>query len=492
MKYRLTILALFFVLKLFASGNPISGVLLDAVSKEPLAYANIDISGKGRTYTTDSLGRFVIKNIAPEDTLEFSLLGYETLKMAANQDVSNVFLQPSDMLLDEVQVLANSLTAKEVVQIAQQNFIKNLSSGPAKKRLFFHTYEKIPFPEDNQINLKRSNFAGMDKKTFLDLYRKLPNEFVEYQNAIVDLYTYNQEAKLVPIDGISLESASEQKLMKEFGIELSDFFKDIEETIDNEEVYYKIRTGILSRKFHGNSEHKAAWESNKTDTVHITAPTKYVKADIMLLIRDYANIESKNWEFLNNPKKYNYTLELTHLNNQQTYKIDFSPKKKGLFEGKMYVSTSDYAILQLDFAYAQDKQTEKFQMFGVGHSMDFKQARVVFEKDTSGYYVKYIAAREHETASIERTISITKNQKRFLIDKKLSEIKMDLQLTFHADSYWELLVLEKSPIDQQQFNNAEQPEAVKYRKELTANPITRENITDLTPLKDLKKLRQRK
>jgi hypothetical protein len=157
----------------------------------------------------------------------------------------------------------------------------------------------------------------------------------------------------------------------------------------------------------------------------------------------------------------------------------------------MYISTQTYAVLQLDYEFDDDKQSETFQILGFGHAVNYKKGRVIFEEGKSGYYIKYINAHQNEFASVDRKLSIMKKQKRFLTDKELNEIKMELNLSFDIDSYWEMLVLEQEEISPQQFKNEEQPLFMKFKKEYAYTPEMWSNRTVIVPSSELKKFKSK-
>jgi hypothetical protein len=496
LKFKLTLLASCLVLSLFANNKPISGVILDAESKEPLAFVNIVVEGQSKGTVSNSEGQFVLdlEGVSANSLVSFSYVGYETLKIKSSElrNSPKVYLKKAHINLAEVQVLSRSLTVKEIIKRVHNNYDKNYPSSARKQRLFFHKYEKAPFKEQNQLVLKKANFVGIDKKTFDDLYKKLPKEFIEYQDALVDLYSDKKESKLIPVKGITLEEGSQQAIFNEFESKLGSFFDDIDKTNANPDVYYKFRTGILSVKMDKSDADESVWKANKNDKLNYTVKTDYVKDEILSLLKDYSNIESKNWEFINKSNKYDYVLDdATILNDEMVYKISFKPKKQGLFEGVMYISTDSFAVLQLDFAFAKGKQSEKFQLLGIGHAINFREGRVIFEKGKSGYYLKYIYARQNEAVSIDRTFSVVKKQKRFFSDKTLNEIKIDAELSFNTQSYREILVLDRDEIDPKQFARAKQPSVMKFKKEFAYTPEIWDNNTVIAPAIELKKYKRK-
>jgi hypothetical protein len=496
MKQLFIIWMLCLVSDLFAITDPITGFIFDAKTKEPLPFANIVVIGQHRGSVSNSEGIFVLDmdNIAPNDTIFFSYMGYETLKVRAAQlrRKTEIYMHQATVNIREVEVLYKSLSAKEIVALARKNYDENHPISTGKQQVFFHNYEKVPFPETNQIILKKSDFVGLDKHTFDEVLSLMPGEFIEYQDALVELYSDGKDHRLVPLQGISLEEESMQALGKEMENRLSTLFDDIQKTQKDEDIYYKFRSGIFSQKLKQDSVNDLIWEEYKNDTLNYTVETEQVKNDVLLLFEEYARLGSKNWEFIKDRNKYKYTKEeVTVYNDELVYRISFIPENRGLFEGIMYVSTTSYAILQLDFAFAEGKQNEKFQFAGFGHLMDFKKGRVIFEKGNSGYFVKYINAQQHELATVDRNFSVMKKQKRTLVDKELNEFKLEVQLAFDIESSWELLVLDREEIDSKQFAGVQQPLFMKFRKEYAYTPEMWNNRTVIVPTSELKKYKRK-
>ncbi len=486
----LVLLLLSPAINITASDKPISGTVIDAKTKTPLPFTNIMIAGQYKGTVSNADGLFVLDdtNLVATDIIIFSYMGYKTLEIEVGklQNKKRIQLHPASINLEEVSVLSRQLSAKEILALVKENYDKNYPAPTNKNRMFYHKLEKVPFPDENQIHVKRSDFAGLDKKTMNEFIAMMPEEFIDYQDAIVDLYRYEGNDRLVPVEGISLVEGSYDQIQKEFEDKLLVLFEDFKESRNDSNVYYKFRSGVFAKKIETNEVNDSLWLEHEKDPDNYTVETSEVKSGIISLINNYADIESKNWEFINDPGKYKYELKpITVYNNELLYQISFVPRNRGLFKGTMFISMSSYAILQLDFAFAQGKQNEKFQLLGIGHAMNFKKARVLFEKGKSGYYLKYITAEQDEFASVDRDFSVKKKEKRFLTDKELSEIKIELNLIFNINSSWELLVLDSKEITQQQFDKVNQPSVIKFRKEYAYTPEMWNNRTVLVPTAEL-------
>ncbi len=471
-----------------ALGNVISGQVLDAETHMPLPFASIAVMGSQLGTISNADGHFVLssESILPTDTLLFSYMGYETMKLAARnfRKSTPVYLRQAEINLNAITVYSRQLTGLDIIARVREHYPVNHPDRSEVRRMFYHKFERTPFPESNQIRVRHSDFVGMDKESLEGFIEMLPDEFTEYQDAIVSFYQHGDEHKLVPEEAISLEEGAMQDLTATIEKKLGAFFEDIEKSKSNEEVCYKFRSGIFAMKADTHPD-SAAVEA-EADSLHYRVSTRQLSKEVSFLLKDYGSLKGDNWEFITKPNRYDYHVnEITVFNEELVYALSFAPRERGLFEGTLYVSTESFAILQLDFAYAPGKRNENFHLLGFGHSMNSKKGRVIFEKGSDGYFVKYIHAQQHETASLERDFTIMKKQKRFLIDKELNEIKLSASLTFETHSDWELLILDRKPLKANDFNLVKQPPVVLFRKEYSNAPDLWDNRTVIAPSTEL-------
>jgi hypothetical protein len=497
MKHLLNTILFFSVINLYASVKPITGVVLDAETKEPLAFANIAVEGTNKGTVSNIEGHFVLnmEGIDANNLVLFSYMGYKTLKISVAElkSKTKVYLQPATVNLQSVPVLSRSLTAREILKLIEQNYEKNYPTSSNKQRIFFHKYEKsLFFNNENNLTVKKTNFVGMDKTTFNDLMKKMPKEFIDYQDAIVDLYNNGKESRLIPVEGISLEEGSQQVLAKEFENKMKTLFSDIQKSMKDKKLYYKFRSGIFSKKIGHKGKVDSIWNEDIWDDKNYHIKTDEVKTNVTNLLKKYSTIDSRNWEFITKPRKYNYKLkEITTFNDDLVYEIAFTPQSNGLFKGRMFVSTTTFAVLRLDFAFETGKQSEKFHALGIGHSTNYRKGTVIFEKGDTGYYAKYIYAQQKESVSVDRNISIMKKKKQLLFDKSVNKIKIKTDLDFNVNSYQELLVLEREGVENQAIEKIKQPQRMKFRIEFAYTPEMWQNRTVIAPTSELKKYKRK-
>ena len=101
--------------------------------------------------------------------------------------------------------------------------------------------------------------------------------------------------------------------------------------------------------------------------------------------------------------------------------------------------------------------------------------------------LKYINAHEQESASIERSLTFKRKEKRFMWDKTLNRLNMDLEMNFNISSQVELLVMDRTELSSEDFNAIQQPEKFTVRKEISNSPDIWKNQTVLAPSTELSK-----
>jgi hypothetical protein len=497
MRYLLIVLIFSVFMELLSAREPITGTVLDAETRQPLPFTNIVVEGKNMGTVSNIEGYFVLDKdgISPNDVIVFSYVGYKVVKMPVVDLLAGektIYLSPATVTIGNVNVSSKSLSAEQILRRVRKNYDENHPNLMHKQNIFFHKYEKTPFPESNKIVVKSSDFVGLDKKIFDEIRQSMPHEFTEYQDVIMQLYSYNKEHKIIPKKGISLEEGTNQALFEEMENKLGVLFEDIDKSNQNKKLYYQFKSGILRYRTKNKKNNGVVWEENQKDKLNYAVKTEEVKSGIATLLKDYSNPKGKNWEFINSPGKYYYTKdEITVFGDDIVYAISFKPKRKGLFKGTMYISTTTFAVLQLNFEFAPGKRSERFQMLGFGHSMNFKKGHVIFEKTEEGYFVKYIYAQQYETARIDRNLSIKKKQRRFFNDKELNTIKLEVNMAFDMKSNWELLVLNRQKITQNDFDKAKEPILMKFKKEYAYSPEKWENRTVIAPISELKKYKRK-
>lgn len=126
---------------MFAKTNShIAGYVTDANTREYLCYINVQLKGTTIGCTTDESGHYFLKNVPlGQQTIVFSLMGYETKEVTVNvvDDsvyVCNVSMEETNYMLDEVVVSSSKYASKRkeistIVNVISPLVIENTCSN---------------------------------------------------------------------------------------------------------------------------------------------------------------------------------------------------------------------------------------------------------------------------------------------------------------------------------------------------------------------------
>ncbi|KXX69473.1 carboxypeptidase-like regulatory domain-containing protein [Flammeovirga sp. SJP92] len=478
----------------------IKGQITDAESKEALPFTNILFTEKGKGTVSNEEGNYTINlsNLSDKDSITFSYGGYTPqsflVKSIRRKTTLNVTLQPLVINLDEVVITSKNISVKDIMSKVEENFTENYKKENMKEVLFIHSFNKTTMNKDNPFQLKKSSFDQIDREKSQKIMDMLPDEFVNYIDSKHTWYTGEDEHKLVQQKSISLEESSLDNINKEIEKSLNFLVEDIENSFEQEKVYYRIKSGIIGTKLNeGDDESDSLNVENADvfDSLHYNFKTKYVKGSVKEIFNNVTNLDSDYLEFITKKGKYNYELEgATMIGDDVAYKISFTPKG-GNFQGTIFVSSETFALLQIDTEYAPGKRGKHIQLLGVGYSENYKKLRVIFEKGDTSYYVKYIYNQAKVSFSLERNLSLLKKQKRFMFDKTLEEIKVKTNLHMNSNETKELLVLDRQKITAGQFEKIKEKEIIKVKREKTNSLDLWEGGTVITPTKSLEEYQRK-
>ena len=248
----------------------------------------------------------------------------------------------------------------------------------------------------------------------------------------------------------------------------------------NDGEYLRIKTGV-----YGTNDISISFDDSSGTT--IKDHTSYIK--YALKFSTFEN--EKEWEFLHKTNKYNFEIiGGTSVNNESVYIIDFTPKKKGRYQGRLYVSVETYALIRADYKYAPNKLGRDFHLLGVGYTETNFSGSIYFENNNNNYNLKYFSFQKNTKGSVKRKITLLKKKKRFLINKKLTAIKLGLDIIQENGFSVELLVVDKAQISEQDYDNFKEE---KYIDIIYVNQFDKslwKNHTTIEPTQQMKEYKK--
>lgn len=148
----------------------ISGQLIDADSKAPLAFANVAVHGDGNGELitgaiTDEDGRFQILDLPIGDyRLDFSYIGFTTVerKLVAGGlntvfDLGTISLSPDAQSLEEVEVVGRQATTNAALDKKSFNLEDNIAQSGGSVMDAMKTLPGVTFDQDGKVVLRGSD-----------------------------------------------------------------------------------------------------------------------------------------------------------------------------------------------------------------------------------------------------------------------------------------------------------------------------------------------
>ena len=428
----------------FSTNSILSGTILNE-NNIPLPYVNIISLNTGKGTISNENGNFSIdiNSLNDTNTIRFQCIGYKTQDQIIINLKSNYIILLSEYIynLDEILILSTSQDPENIVKNILKNKELNYNSITKKEQIFVRERSTSKILK-LKLDYNKNNISEITPEMLQLVEKNSPKDNQSYSDILTNVYIKESELKFNPIKIVELKKENNEEL-KNIG---ETFKKLLENTKKNE--YWRIKTGILGKKI--PSLNNDSLEGDASNTKSINTYKNKIKNYL-----GFATFKDKEqWEFLYKTKKYNFEIiGGTTMNSENVYVIDFSPKEKGLFQGRLYISIETFALIRADYKYAPNKLGKEISMLGLGFSQTNFSGSIYFEKDMNKYNLKYFSFQNNNKFSLNRKITWQKKKKRLLINKKLKEIKIGVDLVVAQKEVIELLVINQLKISEIEFNN---------------------------------------
>ena len=452
----------------------------------PLPYVNISVTGTHDGIISNEQGRFMPDelNAKPTDTICFQHIGYERLYISYKDLLNSpiVYLKNNTFNINEITVFPDNFNPQTIVEKVLENRDKNYKIASSKSKVFIRQRSITDFKDFNIDPKKKS--ALPIKESAKHLNQLMNRKFVSYTDFIGNYYQTDNSNDTLKTKLESIEALKLNPEMTAFKIVSDSINNSSFHDIDSGE-YWKIKSGFLSVNI-----------VNSRNTIPEDTLTEAINTDsigrepLVLLLRNidfnlsFTKFTDKDiWDFLYKPDRYTFTLDSgTIINGEYVYIINFTPGKKGLYKGCMYVSADTYALLRADYEYATGKTGKSIQLLGIGYTENMFKASVYFEKHGDSYRVKQFSKQSDIKVNVDRPLAFIKKKNRKLFDKKLEEIKTNLQMEFTENDAFEYFVIDEESISKAAFTKFKQAvyHDVNYTDSLNASSWS--NFSKIVPV----------
>tara|TARA_B100000886_G_scaffold169762_1_gene116216 strand:+ start:8437 stop:9921 length:1485 start_codon:yes stop_codon:yes gene_type:complete len=459
--YKILVFLLCFCLEIFAQykdNSLIKGMIVDSNSKQPLMYATVFILNSNTGVISNEHGQYTIEisSFGLQDSVRFQYMGYQ-IKDVAISDLlhsADVHLEKNIINISETLIFGNEQDPEFIVQqvllYADSNYHKDYSESEifVRKR---DESDLLLF----KLDYKKSNISDIDQAAIAIAEQKTPRYSTSFTDFLGEILISPEKSdslsiKIKPKKVVSLKDKDITEIDQ-----LAQVFEDAFKKTDSLE-YWKIKTGIIGSK--------VGLDFQDT-TLNLEEDEMVVEDFANNLYHDLSDYQFDNedmWDFLYKPFQYSFNLVGgTRIQEQDIYIIDFSPKNKGLYEGRLYISLSSYAMLRADFHYAEGKHGRNFKLMGINYKEETCKISINFEKIHDHYYLKYFSLKKGSSFGIDRKIALLKKRKKPLFDKTLLELKGAIDIQIRSKQSIECLLLSHEDISPLDYHNFEQVKKMK-------------------------------
>lgn len=458
----------------------ITATVVDEKTNETIAFATVQI-GNDYGVITNAEGVFTINTnrFTKKDTLHFSFLGYDSKKIVIQDfKVDTLGLKQSINSLGSVYLINNTIDPLKIIDSVKSNIPKNYKKTTSKL-VVFQREKSTTTPKTINFEIKKADF--IDKKTIKSFNDELKgysaksinNTSSMYYDTLMDIYTSEEEQdiKLNITKGTKLynreKSLATDNIQNKVISKLSEKLKS-----DNT---FKAKSGIIPISDSLDINVEIANEDK-------TIKTSDKKNNTSNLLKELSFRESSDFNFIFEPKDYNYLIKnVIDYNNTMVYVIEFSPDKKGArYEGEMYVSADDYAVLKLKYKLAEGKTGRSLNLkllLGVKFKETSKEVLVQYQQTSSGIYKPaFIETAVNTYSYFNRSLSLSENTE---IDPV--KIKFDILSEAENTNTTQVLILEHEDLSNNDFSNFKETEKQEIEHIEKYDPLIWKSYTIIAP-----------
>lgn len=474
------VLLLLVLIPVLGFSQTISGKLLNE-SNQPIPYATLQV-GPNYGVITNEEGIFNLETegFLATDNVIISCLGYESLSLKISDFESKTYvLKEAEHTLSEVFITNRNLSIEEILDSVRVNLSKNYSKLGAHRVFMRQTnnydLQDIDFDIAKSTNLNKSRIKRFNK-SFDSLKGQFTNETSKHYKEVLFDFIKNEDSSSVAVvkatklinktKDLSTEAVNEKMVKTSLNL------------LDSSATY-KLKSGLFtledSVKVGGIFNAKVNPEKGSN---------KALKEQIQGLVNSSTPSNTSVFDFLFEDNKYDYSQEgISVIGDISAYKISFTPRRRSSkYIGYMYINTSDFAILKLDYGFAEDKKGKKLNLklvLGVKYEENHFKSTILFKKnENSTYELQFVSLETGNYIYLNRSLKFIRNKMEEEDDKQILKLKFMVEQTYNDKV--ELF-----------FINNETHKSLEYKKEYPISYISKydpsiwKDYNVLSPVQDI-------
>lgn len=477
----------------------ITGKIIDGENGEPIPYANITINNS-ENQISNIEGYFTIPESSNRDdtALKITFFGFAGIQTTVGQLKSRdmiVKMKPVVFELDEVKISERPSAAAIMAEV-KKNLKANYAWHPtlSKDVLFFREANTFK-PSKLEVEITKS--TGFSKNGLKEANKDISaltsslisNPTKEFTDMLGNYYTSPSQTKGEKSFQSKLDVVRATKLKDD---SRSGSIEDMEKSATmlflkhlDTTKYYRIKSG---------------WFGSR-DTVSLTKNTKKRKdkaaatnvasaKNRLYSLKTQSNyLYTKKLEFVTQPEIYNYKYEgAVYLSdNEYAYVLSFEPRKsRAVYQGKLYISESDFAVLRADYVLAPGKKVDGLNLkllLGVKVAENVGSGTVIYKKDPigEGYYLQYALEETGQYVYLNRPLKFIE-----LTDEEKDVVAFDLKVEGNILNRNEFLNMSRTTVSGNEYAKIKEDEFA-YMRIRQYDPKIWKDYVSIEPLEEMKR-----
>lgn len=480
---KITLILAFLLIGNSLFSQTISGKILDT-ENNPIPYVTLQI-GANYGVITNEEGVFTIEtdNFSDSNTVTISCLGYKSLEFKLS-DFTNLtyVLEDSISELSEVFVTNKQLSIEEILVNIRANIATNYAVE-GKQRIFMREssdfyLKDFGFDVSKSSNFNKSTIKEINKN-FETMSKLIANSKSKYfEDTLLDVLQIADSTQSHIIKATKLVNVEKDLSTEAVNSKL---IKKVLNVLDSSSTY-KLKTSFFTIE-----DSLKVGKIIKDDTDSKKGKTSDINGKVARIIKNNSLKENARLDFIFEDKGYEYTIEgISYFNDEAAYNISFKPTKRSAkYTGKMYVNTSDFAVVKLEYQFAENRTGSKMNMkllLGIKFEENAYRSTVIFKKNENDIYNLFFISQENGNyVYLNGSLKFIRNNTAEQTDKQQLKLKFMIEQDYRAKS--ELFFIDKNSLaDASGFEVTEEYPIIYLSK---YDPSIWKDYSVLSPVQDI-------
>ena len=479
--------------------------IIDAVSGESIPYANIKIGNTSNTISNDE-GKFSIPASSENEStaIEVSYIGYESQKVTLKQlKHSNytIKLAPGVYELNDVTVSDKKEDVTSIMSKVKANLKENYMTPttPFKNTIFLRE-QNIFKPKKFHLEIEKS--TGFSKSKLKEVNAEVssftskmtktpPREFKDFLGIYSSQLTQKEDktinsSKLTVLKATKIKDESRSVSMDDLEKTAANLFlKHLDTT-----KFYRVKSGWFGSRdtISFSKEYNNNRKKGKKETKKVARNVTEAKSLIISTQNAAHPLYGTSTDFMRQTDWYQYTLDGAVFSDDYklVYVIKFKPKKgKAKYEGTLYVSENDYAVVKATYNLAKGKTLGGINLkwiLGVKVFENVSNGTLIYKEnpDTKKYYLQYANQENGQYFYLNRPLKFIE-----LTDENRDVLALDIKAEGNILDKTEYFNLEQKELSVSDFEKLTEPD-FKYLRLNSYDPKIYKEFTTIEPVEEMK------